>query len=323
MVMRPDDRPPSLPRVIGGVHLLRPIGDGAMSAVYLGFDPKRLRPVAVKVLADHLATSRDFVARFLREARFSERLAHPNLIRGLGHGHDREANRHYLTLEYIDGPNALAVVSREGRLPVPVAVRIGIDIAQALRFLHARNLIHRDVKPDNILLGPDGTAKLGDLGLTRKRTADGHSPPAQQGVGTPHYMPHEQSVDGDMVDGRSDLFALGATLYHLLTGVVPFTGNSPEQLVAEKARGVFPPAREVCPDIPAELDDILARTLARRPADRFQTAGDLVTALLATRLAPAGPPDDWPTHAPSFPTSAADPAPVSDAARTHPTAPDR
>lgn len=321
--MQPDDRSPSLPRVIGGVHLLRPIGDGAMSAVYLGFDPKALRAVAVKLLADHLAASAEFVARFYREARFSERLSHPNLIRGLGHGHDREANKHFLKLEYIDGPNALAVVTRDGRLPVPVAVRIGVDIAQALRFLHARNLIHRDVKPDNILLGPDGSAKLGDLGLTRKRTGERASAPAQQGVGTPHYMPYEQAVNGEQVDGRSDLFALGATLYHLLTGVVPFRGSTPEELVVEKACGEYPHARTVHPEIPTELDAILSKTLARMPGDRFQTAGDLVTALTGTRLAPTEPTEDWPTHAPLPASPPPDPAPITDAARTHHTASDR
>jgi serine/threonine-protein kinase len=194
-------------------------------------------------------------------------------------------------------------------------------VAQALRFLHARSLIHRDVKPDNILLDPTGSAKLGDLGLAKRQTTDGALTTSQQGVGTPHYMPYEQSVNGALVDGRSDLFALGATLYHLLTGQVPFRGATPDELVSEKARGVFRPARELRPDVPSALDAILARSLAHDPRQRFQTAGDLVAALAATGLADDGPPADWPSfHAP---VSDSLPSADSDGARTHANPPDK
>lgn len=315
--MRPDqDRPPGgSPRVIAGVHLLRPIGDGAMSAVYHGYDPHALRPVAVKLLADHLAGSKEFVTRFYREARLGERLVHPNLIRGLTHGFDRDAGKHYLILEYVDGPNALVAVNRGGPLPLSVVTRIGIDIAHALRFLHSRNLIHRDVKPDNILLNPDGSAKLGDLGLAKRQASDGLLTASQQGVGTPHYMPYEQSVNGALVDGRSDLFALGATLYHLLTGRVPFHGATSDELVMEKARGAYQPARELRPDVPTAFEAILARTLAYDPRERYQTAGALVAALTATGIATSGPLTGWPT--PNTPVVGNWPPPETDAARTH------
>ncbi len=287
----PDDRSdePTGCRSIGGYRLLRRIGEGAMSRVFLGYDPSGLRQVAVKLLADHLVGNKQFVNRFYREARMSRILAHPNLIRGLAHGYDESAGRHYLILEYVDGPNALALLTRLGTLPVGGVVRVGIEIGKALAHLHAQGYVHRDVKPDNILLCPDGSAKLADLGLAKRLSGDVELTTTNQGVGTPHYMPYEQAVNGDLVDGRSDLFALGATLYHLLTGRVPFVGETHEEIVREKAQDSYQPARDSRPDVAPELDRILARTLACDPRARFQNATELVAELVATGLAADGP----------------------------------
>jgi serine/threonine-protein kinase len=271
-------------RSIGGYRLLRRIGEGAMSGVYLGYDPRRLRQVAVKLLAEHLASDKQFVNRFYREARMSRALTHPSIVHGFAHGFDPTAHKHYLILEYVDGPNALALLHRLGRLSVGAVVRMGIEIGRALEYLHAQGYIHRDVKPDNILLGPAGTAKLADLGLAKRASGDAELTTTTQGVGTPHYMPYEQAVNGDLVDGRSDLFALGATLYHLLTGHVPFQGETHEELIREKAQNAYRPARELRPDVPPALDAILTRTLLCDPRARFQSATELVEALRATGL---------------------------------------
>ena len=288
----PEGLPPPEPggvRAVGGYRLLRRIGEGAMSSVYLGYDPDGLRPVAVKLLAEHLASNKQFVNRFYREGRMSRLLTHPNLIQGHAYGYDAGSCQHFLILEHVDGPNALTLLERHGPLPVGLVVRVGIEIGRALGHLHAQNFVHRDVKPDNILVGPDGAAKLGDLGLAKRLTGDDELTTTNQGVGTPHYMPYEQAVNGDLVDGRSDLFALGATLYHLLTGAVPFRGDTHEEIVREKAQDSHAPAREHRSEIPAELDRILGRSLARDPRARYQSAGEFVAALEETRLASTGP----------------------------------
>ena len=284
---RPDVRARSTgePRAVGGYRLLRRVGEGGMSTVYLSYDVPNRRAVAVKLLADHLAGQQEFVNRFYREARLSRQLNHPNLVHGLAAGYDQDARSHYLVMEFVDGPSAHSAMTRLGRVPAGVAVRVGIDIARALQFLHARNYVHRDVKPDNILFHPDGSAKLADLGLTKRLNDDTHLTAVHQGVGTSYYMPYEQAMNAALVDGRSDIFALGASLYHVLTGQVPFPGATHEEIIRGKENEEFRPARELNPDVPPALDAILATTLARDPRDRFQGAADLAAALEATGLA--------------------------------------
>lgn len=274
-----------------------------MSVVYLGYDQSALSPVAVKLLADHLADRKPFVSRFHREARTTTSLQHPNLVRGLAAGYDSVARKHYLAMEYVDGPTAHAVLARASRLPVPVVVRIGIDVTAALEYLHSLKYVHRDVKPDNVIVAPDGSAKLADLGLAKRWTEDAELTHADQSLGTPHYMPIEQAANAAMVDGRSDLFALGATLYHLITGQVPFPGGSHEQITRDKAHGTFRPARELVPGLPPAVDRILIRSLARDIRERYQTAADFARDLRATGLS-ARVPSELSASAPAVPDAA-------------------
>jgi serine/threonine-protein kinase len=287
----PTDPPPVAgdPRTVGGYRLLRAVGEGGMSTVYLSYDVPARRAVAVKLLADHLAGKAEFVNRFYREARLSRLLQHENIVQGFAAGFDREANKHYIVLEFIDGPSSHTALTRLGKLPVGAAVRIGIDIGRALDFLHGRNYVHRDVKPDNVLLHPSGTAKLADLGLTKRLSDDSHLTSVNSGVGTSYYMPYEQAMNAAFVDGRSDIFALGATLYHLLTGEVPFVGTTHEEITKGKQTESFVPVDKLNREVPSELASIIAKTLARDPRDRYQTAGELVEALEATNLASAIP----------------------------------
>jgi len=270
---------------VAGFHLLRKIGEGGMSAVFQSYDVASGRTVAVKLLADHLASQPEFVGRFYREARLSRVLEHPNIVQGYASGFDPTSNKHFLVLEFIDGPTAHGVLTQSGPLPVGAVARIGIDIARALHFLHEQQYVHRDVKPDNILLRPDGVAKLADLGLTKRLNDDAQLTSIHQGVGTTYYMPYEQAVNANLVDGRSDIFALGATLYHLLTGDVPFLGTTHDEVIREKAQNSFRPLRTVNPDVPVELASLISAMLACDPRARIQSAGQVADALAAMQLA--------------------------------------
>jgi serine/threonine-protein kinase len=297
---RPADRPPAVPppkvdgdngagafelRTLGEYRILRRLGEGGMGSVYLGYQEGAGRQVAIKILPDHLAANQASVDRFYREAKSGALLNHPNIVRNLAVGQDRATGLHYLVLEYVDGPSAHALLDRFGRLSVADAVHIVLDIARALEHAHSRSVVHRDIKPDNILLTLTGVAKLADLGLAKRTDETSHLTAARQGFGTPYYMPYEQAMNARSADGRSDIYALGATLYHLLTGDVPFPGSTHIEIVDKKSLGFFPPAGSVNPGVPAALDRILERMLARDPGDRYQTASELIVDLERANLA--------------------------------------
>src|SRR5262249_20942610 len=160
-----------------------------------------------------------------------------------------------------------------------------LDIARALEHAHSRNVVHRDIKPDNILITTTGVAKLADLGLAKRTDEASHLTAARQGFGTTYYMPYEQAMNAKAVDGRSDIYALGATFYHLLTGEVPFSGSTHLEVVDKKNLGFYPPATSLNPLIPVVLDRVLEKMLAREPRDRYQTASELIVDLERANLA--------------------------------------
>jgi serine/threonine-protein kinase len=273
------------PRSLGEYRILRRLGEGGMGAVYLAYHEQPGQQVAIKVLGEHLASNQDFVDRFYREAKSGSLLNHPNVVRTITVGQDRRTQKHYLVLEYVDGPSALALLEQHGPLAVGDAVHLALDIARALEHAHSRNIVHRDIKPDNILITRAGVAKLSDLGLARRTDEASHLTATRQGFGTSFYMPYEQAVSAKKADGRSDIYALGATLYHLVTGEVPFPGENHLEVVEKKMRGDFPAASALRPQVPAELDRILEKMLARYPRDRYQTASELIVDLERSGLA--------------------------------------
>jgi serine/threonine-protein kinase len=272
-------------RILGEYRILRRLGEGGMGAVYLGYNGRDDRQVAIKVLSERLTSNQSYIDRFYREAKSGALLSHPNIVRTLAAGQDRATGKHYMVLEFVDGLSAHALLDRLGPLSVGDVVHIALDVARALEHAHSRNIVHRDIKPDNILLTRSGVAKLVDLGLAKRIDEPSHLTAARQGFGTTPYMPYEQAVDAKYADGRCDIYALGATLYHLVTGKVPFPGDNHLDIVEKKNQGQFPPASSLNPAVPPVLDHILARMLARQPRDRYQTASELIIDLERSRLA--------------------------------------
>ena len=214
------------PKQMGPYRLLRRLGVGGMGAVFLAFDGNENRQVAVKVLSAEHAPKQNILQRFQREGKNGTLLVHPNIVRTCDTGQDQASGLNYIVLEFIDGPSAHVLLDRSGKLQIADAVHIILDIARALEHAHKNLIIHRDIKPGNILLTPSGLAKLSDLGLAKRRDDPASITHADQGIGTPYYMPYEQAMNAKMADERSDIYALGATFYHLLTGEVPFPGDT-------------------------------------------------------------------------------------------------
>ncbi|HVK12857.1 MAG TPA: serine/threonine-protein kinase [Gemmataceae bacterium] len=285
-VRRRPNHPPTAPLTsVGGYRLLRRLGSGGMAEVYLAYDEERGGPIAVKVLPDDLAKNATYVDRFRREADVGKLLSHPNIVKCFETGQDNETGRYFLVMEFIKGQSAQARLEAAGRFPLSEAVRVVLDVARALEELHFRGYVHRDVKPGNILIGEDSRAKLGDLGVAKLLSDASELTSLDQGIGTPFYMPWEQTLNASLVDPRSDLFALGATFYHLVTGRVPYPGKTVQEVVKAKDEGSFTPVRDLDPKMPKSVDTILAKMLARMPKDRFQNASQLIDVLAASGLA--------------------------------------
>jgi serine/threonine-protein kinase len=273
------------PKQLGPYRILRRLGQGGMGAVYLAFDPKENRQVAVKTLSMEHAPKANLLLRFQQEGRNGASLAHANIVRSFAIGHDAATGLHYIVLEYVDGPSAHDLLDRFGPMRAGDAIHIILDIARALEYAHGQRVIHRDVKPSNILLTRTGVAKLSDLGLAKRRDDNNNLTNTSQSIGTPYYMPYEQALNARFADERSDIYALGATLYHLLTGEVPFGGESTLEIVEKKGLGVYPPLRLYIPDVPTALEVILGKMLSRDPQGRYQTVSELIVDLERSQLA--------------------------------------
>jgi serine/threonine-protein kinase len=264
---------------LGDFKLLRKIGEGGMGAVYLAQDPAG-KSVAVKVLPRQLGTNAEFVKRFRREAEAATKLKHPNIIGAFSTGED--LGYHYYVMEYCDGMPVDKLLLAQKSLPVAQALSIALEVARGLKYAHDLGIIHRDIKPSNIILSRDGQAKVLDLGLSKDLADSALSFKTMTGavLGTPHYISPEQAQGDKSVDGRSDIYSLGATLYHLLTGKTPFDGESALEILSKHVNTVLPNPQDVKDGIPDPVVHVLERMMAKAPSDRYRDCGELIPELI-------------------------------------------
>jgi tetratricopeptide (TPR) repeat protein/predicted Ser/Thr protein kinase len=262
--------------IIDGYELIRKLGEGAMGGVFLARQKSTGKQVALKILRGALARDRDYVDRLAREAKLAASLDHPNIIRAFETG---ESNRqHYLAMDYVDGENLHDVLerSREGRLLEKPALEIALQMARALAYAHTEGIVHRDIKPDNIMIARDGSARLADLGLAKQVDSDTALTQTGTTMGTPDYMSPEQARGDKDIDSRSDIYSLGATLFRLVTGRAPFEGSSPGVVIAKRLTETPPATRELNEKISAGCDRLINRMLSPHRDDRHQTPQELV-----------------------------------------------
>jgi serine/threonine-protein kinase len=253
-----------------------------MAVVLLARDTELDRPVAIKLLAENLARDQDFRRRFLREARHAAGLAHPNVARVFDAGED--GDRPYIVMEHVEGETLADVLARRGRLTPHEAVGLAIQACAGLQHAHDAGLVHRDVKPQNLLLRDDGTLKLVDFGIARAAEAT-RLTQAGTILGTAAYLAPEQAA-GEEVTSAADLYSLGAVLYELLTGRPPYAFESLAELAERHAADPIEPIADVARDVPPALEDVVMRCLARNPAYRPRSAAELAGELRAAL--PAG-----------------------------------
>lgn len=279
------DAPP--PRSIGGHRIIRLLGSGGMGRVWLAHDATLDRHVAIKVMLPSRASDRTARERFLRESRAAARIDHPNVVTILHVG--EEAGLPYLVMPFLEGRSLADHLRNEGRLPVPEALRIAQEIAAGLGAAHARNLVHRDIKTDNVILvGPARRVRIIDFGLVREAIAPGDGLTLEGiVVGTPSYMAPERAADGE-VDGRADLFGLGVILYQMLAGRLPYEGRTEVAVLAAIARGRPTPLLEVAPHVPPDVAELVMRLIAHDPDARPSDADAVATHLDALRRAVPG-----------------------------------
>ncbi len=269
---------PMPPSQLGPFRLRKRLGKGGQASVYLADQPSLGRQAAVKVLAVQLAADPSFVERFHREAHVAARLRHPNVVTVYDSG--VEQGYHWLAMELVAGqPVDELVRASGGRIPFPRALRITRDVAAALAAAAKLDIIHRDVKPANVLLDEDGTAKLADLGLAKQRDVDKSLTATGIVVGTPRYMSPEMILGEGEVDIRADIYSLGVMLYELATGTVPLRGASLAETLLRHTQEEVPPPSKVAPELPAALDRVVARMTAIEPTERYASPDELAADL--------------------------------------------
>ncbi|MGD0090272.1 MAG: protein kinase [Planctomycetota bacterium] len=261
----------------GQFKLLKKLGEGGMGAVYLAEDTNAGRQVALKLLPKKHAGDSEFLSRFRREARAAGQLNHVNIVSA--HTVGEEMGHHYLVMEYVEGEPLDKMLKREGSLPCDKALEIVMQVARGLKHAHEHGIIHRDIKPGNIILTPKGVAKILDLGLSKTISGgDEQTFHTQTGValGTPHYLSPEQARGDKGIDGRTDIYSLGATFYHLVTGMTPFEGSTAAVIMLKHLNEQLTNPQDIVEDLPDSVAHVIIRMMAKEPADRYRDCKELL-----------------------------------------------
>jgi predicted Ser/Thr protein kinase len=273
-------------RAIGTWKVLRRLAKGGMGAVYLGEHAPSGRKVAIKILTEEYSRMPGIQGRFKREADTTLRLQHPNIVEILEMGQDGPHT--YIVSEYVEGGSLVDLIVKEKKLPPRRAVEIVCDVLSALDHAHGRGVIHRDVKPANILLTADGRAKVIDFGLAKDAEANTILTLSGHIVGTPAYMAPEQAM-GEPAGPLADLYSCGILLYLMLTGRKPFEGKSLVETLRKQIHDPLPPVRPHNPDVPEALEAVLRKVCAKQPSQRYRTLPEAIAALRRAVGLPAGP----------------------------------
>jgi serine/threonine protein kinase len=252
---------------------IKPLGSGGMADVYLAHDEVLDRDVALKVLSRRYAEDDGSVERFRREAKSAASLSHPNIIYTYDQG-ETDDGTYYIVMEYLPGGTLKERILRKGPLPPQTAVAVAIQIAEALEEAHRYGVIHRDIKPQNILITDSGDVKVADFGIARAASS-GTVTETGWIMGSAHYISPEQAM-GEPVSPRSDLYSLGIVLYEMLTGTLPYDAENPIGIAIKHVDGPLRPPREVDPSIPEGINAVTVQLLAKDPKDRYQNAADLL-----------------------------------------------
>ncbi len=255
-----------VPRRLGRYEVLERIGRGGMGVVYKAKQLNMDRVVALKILAAHLTRDRKYIKQFIREARAAGQINHPNIV-GV-HEVGQAEGHFFIGMEYVEGRTLSRELLARGRFKTADTLDIARQVAAGLRAAEKRKIVHRDIKPDNIILTPRGDIKVTDLGLAKRLADVTSASQSSLGCGTPYYMAPEQARNSSRVDTRTDIYALGATLYHLSTGKLPFEGPSSVEVLMRAASDRLIPPSILCPEVPAALSDLIERMMSRDPDGR-------------------------------------------------------
>jgi pSer/pThr/pTyr-binding forkhead associated (FHA) protein len=265
-------------KVIGGYRILERLGRGGMGTVYKAEQISLGRVVALKVLSSKLLSDPVFVERFVAEARAAGALNHPNIVQVFDVGSDRGVQ--FFSMELMEHGSVGDMGGKDGPIPWKRALEMMTDAARGLEFAEKRGVVHRDIKPDNLMLTAEGTVKIGDLGLAKKAEDAGEGGAI---FGTPHFIAPEQA-QGKPVDHRADLYALGASFYRILSGKTPFTGDNVKEILLKQVNDEPPPLGKLVADLPPELVAIIGKLMQKRPDDRYRSATGLVADLESVRI---------------------------------------